>query len=79
MISLQSPGHVALDLLLERDALARQVEAVQVRDNLVWRLIAEAHRKYPDAPLHWVNADDLRRALDSTDGHTPGPEQEPRG
>jgi hypothetical protein len=35
----------------------------QVRENLVWRLIADAHRKYPDALLHWVNADDLTRAL----------------
>lgn len=40
-------------------ALAR----VERRDNLVWRLIAEAHRKYPDAGVHWVNADDLRAAL----------------
>jgi hypothetical protein len=40
----------------DRDALARV-------ENLVMRLIAEAHRRYPDAGVHWVNADDLRAAL----------------
>jgi hypothetical protein len=40
----------------DREALARV-------ENLVMRLVAEAHRKYPEAGVHWVNADDLTAAL----------------